>query len=241
MEIKEKKYIILLIDTIFKKYCEELVGSLKECKIISIPDKEKAREFFLHNNVDMVLLEHSDSCSCTEILKYFKLIKPSIPVVVITDCGSEALAVNVFRCGARNYISSPFDLNETKKFIKETLGLGENTFSRVSDVGMIGLHRAIRYIDENYCSKITLSQIAKEAGMSVSCFERTFKKKMGITLTEYVNKRRISKAIKMLKEKDFSIGEIAFNCGFTNQSHFTRTFRKITKTSPTAFRKSLKG
>jgi AraC family transcriptional regulator len=56
----------------------------------------------------------------------------------------------------------------------------------------------------------------------------------------YLNKVRIARAIQMLEEGvEFSISEIAFACGFSNQYHFARMFRKMTKASPRDFKRAV--
>jgi AraC-like DNA-binding protein len=87
---------------------------------------------------------------------------------------------------------------------------------------------------------LKLTHVAREAGMSVSCLERAFKKTLSVTYSVYLNKVRIARAIQMLEEKvEFSISEIAFACGFSNQYHFARMFRKMTKVSPRDFKRAV--
>jgi transcriptional regulator GlxA family with amidase domain len=74
--------------------------------------------------------------------------------------------------------------------------------------------------------------------MSLSCFERAFKREVGITFNKYVNSLRISKARQLLHENNKSMSEIAFACGYTNQYHFTRTFKRLMNMPPRSFRKS---
>jgi YesN/AraC family two-component response regulator len=62
---------------------------------------------------------------------------------------------------------------------------------------------------------------------------------VGITFNKYVNSLRISRARQLLHEYNKSMSEIAFACGYTNQYHFTRTFKKLMNTPPSSFRKSL--
>ena len=103
-----------------------------------------------------------------------------------------------------------------------------------------GLSRAIKYINEHFSSGLRLFEIAHEANMSISCFEKIFKKNMGMTFTLYVNRLRIARAVKLLNKDGLSMSDIAFACGFTNQFHFTRMFKKIVGISPRDYRKSLK-
>ncbi|GMT48156.1 MAG: hypothetical protein IEMM0007_1722 [bacterium] len=238
----EEKHRILLIDGDAGHYHKSLVASLRECSVIVKTDQDKAYESFLRNDVDLVLLNHSGDISCTERLQLFRYVKPAVPVIIVTPCGSEELAVTVFRLGARDYFRKPLTMYELKKSIRAALGvnhLKENTNNEDQQGSWNSIFRAIRYINENYTNRIKLSGIAREAGMSISCFGRTFKKETGITFTLYVNRLRISMAIKMLRKDGLSMSDIAFACGFTNQFHFTRMFKKIMNASPMAYRKSL--
>jgi len=238
----EGKHRILLIDSDAGRYRKGLVSSLRDCSIIVETDHEKACEFFLRNDIDLVLLDHFGDISCTELLQFFKYVKPAVPVIIVTHRGSEELAVTVFRLGAKDYFKKPLVMCELKRSIMSVLGInhltgelrGKDPRSPWNSILM-----AIRYINENYTSRIKLSEIAKVAGKSISCFERTFKKETGITFTMYINRLRISKAIKMLREDGLSMSDIAFACGFTNQFHFTRMFKKIMNVSPMAYKKSL--
>ena len=74
--------------------------------------------------------------------------------------------------------------------------------------------------------------------MSLSSFERTFKKEMGTTYTKFLNRFRISKAAGMLEGESLSIGEVAFACGFNNPYHFCRMFKRFFGQSPRDYRKS---
>jgi AraC-like DNA-binding protein len=76
--------------------------------------------------------------------------------------------------------------------------------------------------------------------MSVSCLERALKKTLSVTYSVYLNKVRIARAMQMLEEGvELSISAIAFACGFSNQYHFARMFRKMTQACPRAFKKAV--
>ncbi len=235
----DEKHQILLVDPSARQYNKSLAASLKGCRIIVRTERSKSCEYFLHNEIDLVLLDHSGDNSCSELLRFFRSVKPSVPVIILTDCGSEELAVTVFRLGARDYFRKPPIMPALRKSILNALGVRESSEEEELEKPWNGLFRAVRYINERYTSQITLSEIAREAGMSISCFERTFKREMGITFTMYVNRLRISKAIKMLRDNGLSMSDIAFACGFTNQFHFTRMFKRIMKASPRVYKKSL--
>lgn len=90
------------------------------------------------------------------------------------------------------------------------------------------IEKIVAFIDDNYKEHLTLSKLADVANMSESHFSHMFRKKMGISPMEYVNKIRISVASKLIVENDFAISEIAEKTGFKNASYFCSMFKKYT-------------
>jgi AraC-like DNA-binding protein len=234
-----KKYRILLIDPSARSYFMSLVASLKNCFLLLMPNYDKAKEFFSYNPVDLVLLDHPDPQSCIEMLQFFKSLKPSIPVLIMTAQGSEDFALKVFRHGAQDYFQKPLlEMDKLAERIQVVLRIAE--VSEKNETPVKGLHRGVIHIQESYNTALKLPQVAREAGMSISSFERNFKKEMRMTFTDYVNSLRITQAAEMLMKDDLSMSDIAFACGYNNQFHFTRMFKRMMRTSPSLYRKSLK-
>jgi YesN/AraC family two-component response regulator len=231
-----KRLTILCIDSDAEAYYQSLVATVRNCHVIVEKNRQKACEFFFRNNVDLVLLDHTPDDPCTNLLQVLSFVAPSVPIIIMTTSGSEELAITVFRNGASDYLKKPIHEDELKESLQTVLGIRERSFDRAQ----AGIHKAIQYINTNYCMPLKLTHVAREAGMSVSCLERAFKKTLSVTYSVYLNKVRIARAIQMLEEKvEFSISEIAFACGFSNQYHFARMFRKMTKVSPRDFKRAV--
>jgi len=231
-----KRQTILLIDSGAEAYYQSLVGTVRDCHVIVEKNKQKACEFFFRNKVDLVLLDHTPDAPCMDLLQVLRFVAPSLPVIIMTAYGSEELAVTVFRNGASDYLKKPIHEHELEDSIQTVRGIRERSFNRAQT----GIHKAIQYINTNYCLSLKLAHVAREAGMSVSCLERAFKKTLSVTYSVYLNKVRIARAIQMLEEGvEFSISEIAFACGFSNQYHFARMFRKMTQACPREFKKAV--
>ena len=231
-----KKLTILLVDADTEIYYQSLVATVKQCEIIVEQNKQKACEFFFRNNVDLVLLDHTPDDPCLNLLQVLRFVAPSVPIIIMTAYGSEELAVNVFRNGASDYLKKPIHENELSEAIQAVLGIKERNLSH----SQTGIQKAIQYINANYCMPLKLVHVAREAGMSVSCLERAFKKTLSVTYSMYLNKVRIARAIQMLEEGiEASISEIAFACGFRNQYHFARMFKKMTQACPREFKKAV--
>jgi two-component system, response regulator YesN len=101
--------------------------------------------------------------------------------------------------------------------------------------------RMKEYIKKNFASKIAAPDVAAAAGLSVGRALHLFRKESGMTLSTYIAHERIQYAKYLLRNTDRSIGEIAFECGFFDQSHFTKSFQAAEKTSPLKFRKGAQG
>jgi AraC family transcriptional regulator len=97
------------------------------------------------------------------------------------------------------------------------------------------LIRACSYMDNNIGESFTLSDLAIAAGVSRFHFARLFRASTCESPMRYLFRLRIERAIEMLERSDHKICELAAILGFSDQSHFSRTFRRITGVSPKMF------
>lgn len=90
---------------------------------------------------------------------------------------------------------------------------------------------AVSFIKENYGENISLTDIAKNSGCSITYLCRVFLKHMGVTVYKYLINYRIAQATIFLKS-DYSVTETSYACGFGDTSNFIRTFKKSVGVSP---------
>lgn len=100
------------------------------------------------------------------------------------------------------------------------------------------MNRVVEYVEANLHRQITLTELAEVASLSVFHFSRKFKNRFGISPLQYLANRRVDAAQRMLRETNEPVSHIAIACGFASQSHFTTVFKKVTGTTPAAFRKA---
>ncbi|MER3588991.1 MAG: AraC family transcriptional regulator, partial [Mastigocladus sp. ERB_26_1] len=98
--------------------------------------------------------------------------------------------------------------------------------------------QVIAYIQAHLSEDISLEAIATEVGMSRYYFCRLFKQSTGISPHQYVIKCRIDRAKELLLQGQNSIADVAFEVGFTSQSHFTKHFKHLIGMTPKAYRES---
>ena len=85
--------------------------------------------------------------------------------------------------------------------------------------------------------KISIADMAKEAGLSQSHFMKFFKNTMGTSFVYYLNEYRLTMASRLLISSDSSILAIASEVGFENLSYFNRIFKKRFGQTPREYRR----
>lgn len=101
------------------------------------------------------------------------------------------------------------------------------------------LRRIIEFINDNLDRDMTLAEIAAQVEMSPYHFARMFKQSTGLAPHQYLLEQRVQRAKTLLADPELPLIEIAYRLGFTDQSHFTAIFRRLTATTPKAYRKAL--
>ncbi|GAA0742160.1 AraC family transcriptional regulator [Clostridium oceanicum] len=103
------------------------------------------------------------------------------------------------------------------------------------------IQAALDYIEMNLHEELTLDGIAKVVGFSKFYFHRIFKKEVGISLYDYIRKRRLTTAASILLNTKASILDIALTYRFESQESFTRAFKSVYQLPPGRYRTALKG
>lgn len=91
-------------------------------------------------------------------------------------------------------------------------------------------------LEEEFRAYPSLSELAREAGVHRAHVARAFRRHFGCSVGEFVRQRRIQFARRELRDPDRSLSDVAYAAGFADQSHFTRTFRKLVGTTPGRYR-----
>ena len=126
----------------------------------------------------------------------------------------------------------PIDFAE--KFLKQKKGSKRKTPGWAKDLKEIIQDQ----IDTNLA--LSLKEISKNLDVHPSYLSREFSKYFeDLSFGEYIRKLRIEKAIQLMHHPGHSLTEIAYLTGFSDQSHFTRIFKKHTGKNPLAFRKNI--
>ena len=96
--------------------------------------------------------------------------------------------------------------------------------------------RARDAMDRTFAKPLCILRLARIAEVSQAHFIRTFRATFGETPHRYLQRRRVERAMFLLRSTDRSVTDICFDVGFNSLGTFSRTFQAIVAESPTAFR-----
>jgi AraC-like DNA-binding protein len=96
---------------------------------------------------------------------------------------------------------------------------------------------ALEFMKNNLAEPLTRDEVARACNMSYGYFSKVFHQKTGYTFTDLLNKFRIEKACTLFDESSLNINQVALECGFTDQSYFSKVFRRYHGISPMAYRR----
>ena len=96
--------------------------------------------------------------------------------------------------------------------------------------------RVINYCMTHLSDDMSLGAVSEALFLDKCYISRLFSSKLGTTYTDFINSQRTTKACELLVSTDRQITDIAFECGFRNQSTFNRVFREMTGMSPREYR-----
>jgi YesN/AraC family two-component response regulator len=248
MKTQEEKRSLLIVDdeTWFLESLKEILGD--EYSVHTASSGKEGIQKYLSTRVDLILLDLAmPEMDGIEVLQRVREVNPWIPVVIMTGHSTIERAETAASLGVQGYIKKPFDSEVLRSKIKEILALRD--ISLVS-VGLPKLtvttsaelkestFKVIRYLHNNYHRRLSLKEIAKESGQSVSNLCRTFKEGTGVTVLEYLQNLRITMAKRLIEKTNYSIATVAKLIGMEDESYFSRIFKREVGTSPNRYRRS---
>jgi AraC family transcriptional regulator len=127
---------------------------------------------------------------------------------------------------------------EASLLLESHLGRGPRVLE--SQNGMLArwqVNRVRAFIDAHLTECIRVSDLSALARSSPSYFSAAFKRTFGASPHAYLMKRRITLAVQQMLGSEAPLSEIAMNCGFADQAHFSRQFRRMMGSTPSTWRR----
>ena len=206
---------------------------------------------------DLVLLDHAlPDLRGTDLLKLIKRFFPFTTIVLITGHGSEDVAIEALQGGARDYLRKPIKMGALLGRVESLFAMRRNGQERrfngyvqLLEGALPGapeeptrarsIMRAVRYIESNLKTPLSLEAVARVAGMSKFHFCRRFRVVMGCPFREFLARTRVARAKELLRDQEYKIGDVALEVGFRDPAHFSRIFREVEHSLPSEYRRFL--
>ena len=186
-------------------------------------------------------------------LKHASCLFPSIPIIIVTEQHSEALAIWALRIHVWDYFIKPLEAKELVRSVATIPTKGPVVMDKtpcrhnlISNPIPVELrfrsqqnkrtYPAQSLVEDQYHRRIYEEEVAELCDMNTSMFSRCFKKEYEVTFRNYLINYRIDKATEMLQNPNASVSDIAYTVGFHDPSYFTRIFRRIVGMSPSCYR-----
>lgn len=145
---------------------------------------------------------------------------------------AEELVDDALRAGAIASLPMGDDAVEDDPFVADLTATDHIDLSRASD----HVRRVVGFIEENYHQRITLKDAAEVVHLNESYLSSLFRKDTGVTFSEFLTRKRMHFAKRLLLGSGFSINEIARMCGYQTPKHFVQLFRRREGTTPGKYR-----
>ena len=165
-------------------------------------------------------------------------------IIFISGYKDFEYARSALEYGVKCYCLKPVtyrEINEKLRAIKAELDAEHGIPAASSDSGnsfdSMRINKIKAYVNTNY-RDVTLNDLAKYMDMNASYLSRFFSEKTGETISEYITRKRMQKALELLKKYEYrTIQEVCEQVGYTNHASFTKAFVKAYGVSPTAYRR----
>ncbi len=113
-----------------------------------------------------------------------------------------------------------------------------NLVENVSGLTSKELEKALSHIDKNMAESYSIENLAEEFGVNKFNFIKKFKSSTNVTPHQFIIKKKLERSKNLLKENSLSLTDITYMLNFSDQSHFSNSFKKMYGVTPREFRKT---
>ncbi len=175
---------------------------------------------------------------------------PNMVISILTGFRDFDYAQTAIRLGVTRFLLKPSNMEEIEEAIEamvESLQKKQIPFreekSKEGEAENVAssfiVKNAMKYIENNYKEKLTLSEVAEKTYVSQWHLSKLLNKHMEQNFSEILNSVRIREAKELLKDPARRIGDIAEEVGFIDMAHFSRVFKKLTGISANEYRNQI--
>lgn len=249
-------YTVLIVedDDEVRAYLEkELRGNFR---VLTAVNGKVAEKIVEDDDVSLVLSDvMMPEMNGFELCRALKtnLASSHIPVVLLTALSDERQRMYGLSGGADGYIQKPFHVNYVKLHIIRLLEerrrlrdlllqkLQDNSLlltepEKVENIDDVFLRKFMAQIEAVYAdSEYNVEKLSDTLGLSRGHLHRKIKELTGTSPVDFLRNYRLGKAARLLRQKKFTISEVAYQTGFTSPAYFSKCFKAVYHTTPTEF------
>lgn len=222
------------------------------CKVVATAsDGFEGREVIMEYKPHIIISDISmPGLSGLEMLVGLKSEFENMEICILTGYRDFDYAQQAIRLGVTRFLLKPSNMSELEEAVdcmvanlkKKNITGNKKTDTPLPDekveskANCFIVNNAIKYMESNYSSKLTLADVADKTFVSQWHLSKLLNKHTGQSFSELLNKIRINQAKILLKDPSLRIGEIAEAVGFLDMAHFSRVFKKQAGISANEFR-----
>ncbi|MFI3174070.1 MAG: response regulator [Bacillota bacterium] len=240
--VDDEKFVRLGIKTMIQRsgLC---TGTIVECK-----NGVEAVEQLKNNTFDVVFSDIKmplmDGLALVQKIREEELSEAIL--IIISGYEDFSFAVKALKNGVSDYLLKPLEREIFQKLLekidreledKNLVGVKPITVEEEYEDKSQKIQKAIVFMQSHYNEDINMAVVSNEVSMNYTFFSETFKEQTGKSFVEYLKSVRIHMAKKLLRETCMQISRVAFEVGFKDDKHFSKTFKIETGMTPTDYKK----
>jgi len=170
-------------------------------------------------------------------------ISPDTLIIILSGHAEFDYAQRALKLGVTDYLVKPVKLKEFVRLI-ETVREKKQPPSETEPVTAdgsrhsAGMLKALEYIRKNLGGDLSVEEVAEHIQKTPNYFSHLFKKEVGISFSEYLNRSRIDEAKKLMKTTNLLAYEISEKIGYRDYRYFVEVFKKLEGCPPSEYRNS---
>lgn len=180
-----------------------------------------------------------------QALKEIRKFLPEASVMILSACSDFSYAQTAIRLRVQEYMLKPIKPSVFKQTFHDLLTSAAAECQMVDDEDIVEeetnqiylIEKSLKYIHDNFKQKLPLQLVSSKVFLNPQYFSRIFKKEVGVSYIDYVNKLKIEYACKLLETTSYPAYRISSECGFTDPSYFNRVFVQQMNMTPKAYRR----
>ncbi len=226
-------------------------------KVLTARSYEDAVSIFSNTYIDILVSDiEMPGESGLKLIEYVNEHSPNTECIILSCHDEFDYAQAAVRLNCMDYVLKPIryqklteilmnarDRSEQRRRTEQIQHYGQQYIDALAKESRSdsanALDTAVQYIDSHLTDELSVRELASVCFISADHLTRLFKKKFGVSVSEYMQERRIRLAGELMRRQEMTISMVANKVGFGNYSYFTEQFKKFYGMTPRDYQKQL--